>query len=318
MSQSPTPDRMPRIVFDPHEFAPLVPLHNHQRSLPPGLSVLSGRMTTSMWRGTMLPPEHGICIQLREGMDIQGTHSKPFHVIMQPGSTFMFSQGIPLTYERSGSGDQLVIFFTSYLFTTVALQTDCTSTGCIELIDRFEAYDAFMLAISQEILNTLQNDGIASDLYLESLMQTLVIYLLRSYAVFPAQPPLTQHKLAPHIVSRVLDYIHSHTDHNLTLAEIAAVVHLSPYHLARLFKQTTGQSLHQYVLNQRLTLGKQLLETSDVTVSGIAAQLGFTDHSHFSQQFKRYFGYPPSKISRPRKNIHIVSKDLLEDLDGTR
>lgn len=70
----------------------------------------------------------------------------------------------------------------------------------------------------------------------------------------------------------MLDYIQTYPECNITMAELADIAHLSPYHLAWLFKRTTGQSIHQYVLAQRLEVGKRLLETINLTIIEIAAR----------------------------------------------
>jgi AraC family transcriptional regulator len=102
---------------------------------------------------------------------------------------------------------------------------------------------------------------------------------------------------------RVLEFIDDHLHQRLTLADIAAEVHLSPYYLTRSFKQAMGLSLHQYLIKRRLERGRHLLESGGYTIREVAWLTGFADHSHFTRHFKRHFGVQPSAITSKRKYI---------------
>jgi AraC family transcriptional regulator len=68
---------------------------------------------------------------------------------------------------------------------------------------------------------------------------------------------------------------------------------MSPAHFARLFKQATGRTPHQYVLHCRLEHAKQLLAETTLPLSEIACQVGCADHSHLTRLFRRYVGLSP-------------------------
>jgi AraC family transcriptional regulator len=120
--------------------------------------------------------------------------------------------------------------------------------------------------IAVMLLAELQSGGIMGELYIESLTQLLVIELLRHYsraqAITSAKSSLTHTRL-----QSALDYIHAHLDLDLTLVQIAASINISPSHFASLFKQSTGISLHQYVIKQRVERAKLLLETTDLPLA---------------------------------------------------
>jgi AraC family transcriptional regulator len=75
-------------------------------------------------------------------------------------------------------------------------------------------------------------------------------------------------------------------------------VHLSPYHLARLFKQATGDSPHHYLIQVRLTSARALLSagSGQRSLAEIAAAVGFSDQSHLTRHFKRQFGVTPKQL----------------------
>jgi AraC family transcriptional regulator len=95
----------------------------------------------------------------------------------------------------------------------------------------------------------------------------------------------------------VLEYIHQHLVTNLTLRDLAAVAHFSPYHFARLFKISTGLPPRQYIIARRVERAKQLLRgQDDLTLAQVAARAGFCDQGHFTRHFKRFVGVTPKRF----------------------
>jgi AraC family transcriptional regulator len=247
--------------------------------------------------------EHCLGICLGGASHFQMTIQQQYHGIFTTSHIVLLPHGATMTQEHQGQVDCILFFFTPHRLGQVALHTHAGDPSRVELIEYVATPDPLMHAIGRAGLQALQTSGVATDIYLESLTQTLMVHLLRNYAVFPATPE--RQALAPVMLRRLEEYIHAHPQRNLTLAELAAVVGLSPHHLTRLFRRHTGQSLHQYVLAQRLHLAKRLLETTNQTITQIAAALGFADHSHLCRQFKRHFGAPPGVLQRERKIVHI-------------
>lgn len=84
----------------------------------------------------------------------------------------------------------------------------------------------------------------------------------------------------------------------LTLADVARQVHTSPFHLCRLFRRETGVSLHVYRTQLRLRAGLARLAEGAVDLTELALTLGFAHHSHFTNAFRRSFGFPPTMARR--------------------
>jgi AraC family transcriptional regulator len=83
---------------------------------------------------------------------------------------------------------------------------------------------------------------------------------------------------------------------SLSLEQIAKQVGCSLYHLCRLFRRQTGVTLHRYRarLRQRQALQELLDGRPDLT--RLALELGYSSHSHFTQDFRKTFGVPPSRV----------------------
>lgn len=168
------------------------------------------------------------------------------------------------------------------------------------------------------LLNELTCGQSTERLYVDSLIHTLGTHLLRYYSnnipSHSAQLRSLTHGIAPATLRRVIDYIHDNLACKLTLDTIATQANLSPYHFARLFKQSTGQPLHQYVIEQRVASAKQLLVSGQGTVGEVAALVGFHDQSHLHRYFKRFVGVTPSAFLKQRRNIQDNRKNIQDSL----
>ncbi len=83
---------------------------------------------------------------------------------------------------------------------------------------------------------------------------------------------------------------------DLRLADLAGSLHISPYHLARVFRAATGQSLHGYRTQLRLRAAVDLMAAGPDRLADIALDCGFASHSHLSDAFRRRFGSPPGAV----------------------
>lgn len=95
----------------------------------------------------------------------------------------------------------------------------------------------------------------------------------------------------------------------VTLSDIATAVHAAPTHLCRLFKKETGVPIHRYLTRLRLARSVEYLVDSKTDLSTLALRLGFVHHSHFTEHFRREFGFPPSQLRRAR-TPHQIGKIL--------
>ena len=107
----------------------------------------------------------------------------------------------------------------------------------------------------------------------------------------------TQHR--PVYVERVnaaIDYIEGHLGEELTLEEIAAVAHFSPFHFHRVFSLLVGETLSRFVQRLRLERAATLLVQQPTRrVTDIATECGMSNPSSFARAFREYFGTTPTE-----------------------
>jgi len=162
----------------------------------------------------------------------------------------------------------------------------------IELIPHFATPDPLIYQIGMALKRALENSGSASRLYAETMTTALSVHLLQYYSAQQLTLPTYTGGLSRLKLQSVVDYIHAHLDRDLSLKELAAIVQMSAHYFSQLFKQSTGITLHQYVIRCRIERAQELL-MQGLTISDVAKVVGFVDQSHLHRHFKRLVGLTP-------------------------
>jgi AraC family transcriptional regulator len=150
-----------------------------------------------------------------------------------------------------------------------------------------------MLAVEAE----LRASGGGCQLLVESLATILSVHLIRHITGPPRLPVPADSVLARRKLHSVIEYIMENLQGSPTLEQMAAVVHLSPYHFARLFKATTGLPPYQYVIARRVERAQHLLRAdNELSLAEVALRAGFSDQSKLSFHFKRIVGVTPRQF----------------------
>lgn len=99
----------------------------------------------------------------------------------------------------------------------------------------------------------------------------------------------------------VKTFLNANVRSNLRLEDISSAVHLSPYHLCRVFKRETGVTIHQYANRLRLfNAAERMLDNPVTRLDALALDFGFANHGHFSAAFRQIFGIAPSDFRNAR------------------
>ncbi|GHJ37223.1 AraC family transcriptional regulator [Streptomyces sp. TS71-3] len=158
----------------------------------------------------------------------------------------------------------------------------------------FEAMAASLAAgdpLVEEAVRALGLPCGADDLYAESAASFLSMHLLTRHArSSPPRAPAREDKRVRAAMAMMRDRV---TD-PLTLADIAGEVHLSVYHLVRVFKDATGVTPHRFLTRLRIEEAKRLLRDTDLPIAQIALRCGFGTPGSLSNAFLRHAGARPS------------------------
>lgn len=97
------------------------------------------------------------------------------------------------------------------------------------------------------------------------------------------------------VVERAIEYLRSRLAEDLSLAEVAAAVSCSPFHMSRLFRLHAGDTFVRYFTRMRVDAAKALLRSSSFSVKEIGSMVGFSDQTYFARVFKKFEGVTPAE-----------------------
>src|ERR1700739_2550064 len=132
-------------------------------------------------------------------------------------------------------------------------------------------------------------------LFLDSIEQAMAVALVSSQAVRHRPVRISRGALAPARLRRITDLVHARLEDELGLDELAQSVGLSTAHFARMFRKSTGETPHQFVLRQRLERAKAMLRAPDARILDVGVACGFKTQQHFAQVFRDVCGFSPTQ-----------------------
>lgn len=145
-------------------------------------------------------------------------------------------------------------------------------------------------ALIPEVRNPLTMDRI----YVESMLDWIILRLL-DFSPLDTRWRRAVSRLNTAGLDRALQYAHDNLSNpHWGLDDWARAAGYSTFHLVRLFNRAVGYAPYQYLLRQRVSLAKNLLAGSDLTILQLCLKSGFNNAAHFSTVFRRYTGYSPS------------------------
>ena len=210
-----------------------------------------------------------------------------------------------LKAERGVFANLLFLALSPVFISRVAEEMEL-ETDRIELTGRRGITDPALRHIALALRAGVQNGDALDRMYGETLSTALAIHLLREYGTAVLEPKRPYGGLPREKLVRAVEYIQDQLHADLTVSGIAQVADMSADHFTKLFKESTGQSPYQYVVQARVRKAKELLTTGKFTISEAAHHVGFVDQSHLTRHFKRVFGLPPKRLLTRRRPQIVV------------
>jgi len=134
--------------------------------------------------------------------------------------------------------------------------------------------------------------------FLDSIERALAGARIDDRAVRPPLPQIFKGGLSPSRLRKVTELVHAKIDDELTLEQMANAVNLSVAHFSQMFRKSTGQSPHRFVLQQRVERAKELLRKAEARVLDVAVACGFKTQQHFARVFRQICGTSPTQYRR--------------------
>ncbi|WP_052703097.1 helix-turn-helix domain-containing protein [Paenibacillus beijingensis] len=214
-----------------------------------------------------------------------------------PGQINLFSAGDMSFCRWEGSLSFLRLDLSPGLTDKVAAELELPLSGgsAIDFGRHIRLDDDRVWQVAQWLSEDLKNGGAGGRLYADSLIRMLSVHLLHRYGTASGRKSALPQRMARKQLDGALQFIHAFLEQDISLDDIAAAAHVSSSHLVRLFKEATGLTPHQYVIQQKIRKAQKLLGEG-LPVIEVAAVLGFSDQSHLHRHFKRFVGVTPREF----------------------
>lgn len=170
----------------------------------------------------------------------------------------------------------------------------------LRIRESFQVQDAVIQNGVAALVRELHAQDFGGVLYTQALMTQLCVHLLRRHADAQLREPRCPGALSAAQARQVADYIDAHLAGELSLAALARVAGMSPYHFARLFRKRFGAPPHAWVQQRRVERARHLLLHTDMALKQVAGIAGFYDQSHMAKSFRRALHVTPGALRAAR------------------
>lgn len=219
---------------------------------------------------------------------------------LEPYDILLVGQGeIHKPFVDFGTTYERYVFYISSEFLEDHSEEESDLNLCFQMahkeqgnVIRLSASESRMLFETVKLLEKAKADhAYADEMYSRILFLKLLIELNRCCI----SNPEVFHKTARYDkkVVEMIHYINENLSDNLSIESLSARFYLSKYHMMRKFKEETGYSMHQYILEKRILAAKNLILTGTPAVAA-SIECGFKDYSTFSRAYKKLLGQLPS------------------------
>ncbi len=215
------------------------------------------------------------------------------HFVYTRGDMDIMPAGYTESWREDNDNTSLFVSLAPRLLQRTAEELDIDPQRA-DLELRYQFRDSHIehiaLALDAERRSGYEN----GNLYAESLGTALAVHLLRRYrGSIPRNEGLSSHRLR-----RLYDFIEANLDQSLSLTQLSAVAGVSASHLKSLFRRSTGTPVHQYVIQRRVERARELLQRTNIPISQIALDAGFSHPSHMARCMQRILGLSPSALRK--------------------
>ncbi len=285
-----------------------------------GWSVLNFERRDSSPSSRSLPHgsrEHLIFVSLGTGRIVRESGDEKVETELSPGCVTVVPSRTPVRWTWSTNISVAVLTLEPVFLDRVAKDVFSLEPHHYRLALSERPNDAAITNIAGVLSREVMRGEPGGRLYAESLANILAVHLLRNYAqcadgrileacATPEETAQTALKdempgrvgSHPRAVAEAVRFIQENYSRDVSLNDIAEAVHLSPFHVARLFKQALGVSPHQYLIQVRVNSARSLLEagSGERSLAEVASAVGFADQSHLTRHFKRLLGVTPKQL----------------------
>lgn len=242
--------------------------------------------------------EYVITLMLSGYVTLQGEAT----ILIKPGTLTLVPSGYPHTLLK---GNNMTVHWLSFNLANEQLIGNESimqlfhqiRRGSLPIFQLNKQRMPFVICLFKEIEQELSRAS--SDVVLTSLINLIINEASKASKVMSADLG-SETK-----VNKAMQYIEHHCCDNISLKDVAKIVHVSPAHLTTKVKEHTGYTVGQWILKYKLKIALNLLKNTDQTIEQITERVGWNDATYFIRQFKKAYQITPAAWRRQYSTLTI-------------
>jgi AraC family transcriptional regulator len=246
------------------------------------------------------PASHRAVVSMHVGASVEtGCHrdGRYHRGLGVHGDIDIIPPGTPSRWELKTPDTALILAVPQTLLAMAAVDAG-VDPAKLGIANRFQIRDLPMERIGWALKAEMEAGYPGGSTYLDGLAVDLAAALVERHSSRAGGVALYTYGMPGRTLRRVLGYIEDNLNRELSLKEIAGVAGLSVSHCKTAFSKSVGAPIHQYVIRRRVERAKQLLAKEGLSISEVAAAVGFTHKSHLAFHTRRVFGLSPTGLRR--------------------
>lgn len=238
---------------------------------------------------------HTLSLYLRGGENsyrVDQAHNKG-----APGKLCLMPKGHLSDWHINDKIEFLHLYFSSALLSQFAANQYDMDVRLLDLRDVTYSDDTSLKAKLFSYINNTADQATVSPLHAELELYGILAHLIENYNGYGVKSPQLKAGLSPRHMKQVRANIHDNLREKLSIGSLASDLGLSPYHFARMFKLSFGETPADYIIRTRIKKAQHLLE-DNLPLAEIALHTGFSQQSHMTDKFKKHTGLTPAAYRR--------------------
>lgn len=213
-----------------------------------------------------------------------------------PGDVSLLTRSEQSRWHWTQDIDVVHVYLTRDMLAKVSSEAMDRDIVDVRLQDVLKTRDPVIANASEAIAAEVEQQGMGGQLYVEAVATQMSVHLLRRYSAISYRHCRNVGGLSAQQARRVLDYVESHLDAQLSLDQLACIAGVSTWHFLRQFRARFNCAPHAYVIGRRIEQARRLLLRGTLPIKEIAAVCGFADQAHMTRLFRRRLGITPAAV----------------------
>lgn len=188
---------------------------------------------------------------------------------------------------------RLLLYFHSDEINSAELLAALKSTNRV-----FRQKDVYHKNIHR-LLEMIMAEQETPEAYHQETLNTLLNFLVLSIVKNKDEKPVPE---AKDRIGKMISYIHAHYNEDISLEKLSQMFYVSPYYLCREFKRHTNRTIIQYINITRVMNAQRKFMETNMNVTAVSKEIGFSNLTHFNRVFKSFTGMTPSAYRQEFKN----------------